>query len=212
MGAWPTVGWVPSLADGEHGGDPVQIRTRLDASLTRLGTDYIDHDQLHRPDPVTPPEETLGCLEELRQEGKIREIGCTYFSADEIRASHAAAVERGVHPYPSVQNHSSLLHRDPENDGVFAVCAELGMAFVPFFPLESGLLTGKYRLGRDRPDGSRLAAWGDRAANFIDDEKLAIVERLIARTADPGHSLLDLALSWHTSNPLVASVIAGADS
>ena len=203
-------GHTSSLGDGEHGGDPAQIRSRLDASLARLGTDYIDHYQLHRPDPVTPPEETLGCLEELRQEGKIREIGCTYFSADEIRRSHAAAVDHGLHPYPSVQNHSSLLHRDPETDGVFEVCAELGMAFVPFFPLESGLLTGKYRLGQDRPDGSRLAAWGDRADTFIDDDKLAIVERLIAWTAERDHSLLDLALSWHTSNPLVASVIAGA--
>ena len=203
-------GHTISLEEGEHGGDPAQIRKRLEASLARLGTDYIDHYQLHRPDPDTPAEETLGCLAELRDEGKIREIGCTHFSADELRGSHAAAVDRGVAPYASIQNHYSLLTRDVETDGVLDACDELGVAFVPYFPLESGLLTGKYRQGAGLPDGSRLAAWGDRAGAFIDDDKLAIVERLITWTATQGRSLLDLAISWQTSNPLVASVIAGA--
>ena len=93
---------------------------------------------------------------------------------------------------------------------MFTACAELGIAFVPYFPLESGLLTGKYRRGEARPEDSRLAAWGDRAEAFIDDDKLAIVERLIAWSEARGHSLLDLAISWHTSHPLVASVVAGA--
>jgi aryl-alcohol dehydrogenase-like predicted oxidoreductase len=205
-------GHTLSMGEGERGGDPAQIRARLERTLRRLGTDVVDHYQLHRPDPLTPHEETLGCLAELRAEGKIREIGCTYFSADELRAAHAAAVARGVGPYASVQNHSSVLTRDPERDGVFAACADLGTAFVPYFPLESGLLTGKYRLGEERPAGSRLAAWGSRADAFIDDEKLAIVERLRAWAEARGHTLLELALSWHTSNPLVASVIAGATS
>ena len=203
-------GHTVSLADGERGGDPAQIRRRLEASLTRLRTDHVDHFQLHRPDPNTPLEETLGCLAELRDEGKIREIGCTHFTATELAASHAAAVEHGLAPYPSVQNHYSLLTRDPETNGVFDTCRQLGMVFVPYFPLESGLLTGKYRRGEERPEGSRLAAWGDRASEFIDDEKLATVERLRAWAESRGHTLLDLALSWHTSNPLVASVIAGA--
>ena len=203
-------GHTVSLADGERGGEPAQIRRRLEASLTRLRTDHVDHFQLHRPDPNTPPEETLGCLAELRDEGKIREIGCTHFTATELAASHAAAVEHGLAPYPSVQNHYSLLTRDPETNGVFDTCRQLGMVFVPYFPLESGLLTGKYRRGEERPEGSRLAAWGDRASEFIDDEKLATVERLRAWAESRGHTLLDLALSWHTSNPLVASVIAGA--
>ena len=203
-------GHTISLADGDRGGDPLQIRRRLEASLTRLRTDYVDHYQLHRPDPDTPPEETLGCLADLRDEGKIREIGCTHFTAAEVAASHAAAVDRGVAPYPSVQNHYSLLTRDPETNGVFDVCRELGMVFVPYFPLESGLLTGKYRRGEELPEGSRLAAWGDRAGAFIDDDKLATVERLRAWAESRDHSLLDLALSWHTSNPLVATVIAGA--
>ena len=206
------MGHTVSLDEGERGGDPAQIRRRLDDSLRRLGTSYVDQYQLHRPDPETPLEETLGCLAELREEGKIREIGCTHFTADQLRAADAAAIDHGFAPYPSVQNHYSLLTRDPETDGVFAACAELDVAFVPYFPLESGLLTGKYRRGEARPEDSRLAAWGDRADAFIDDQKLAVVERLIAWSESRGHDLLDLAISWHTSHPLVASVIAGATS
>ena len=203
-------GHTVSLAEDERGGDPALIRKRLEDSLSRLGTDYIDHYQLHRPDPETPPEETLGCLAELRDEGKIREIGCTHFSAAELEQSHAAALEHDLAPYPSVQNHYSVLTRDPETDGVFDTCEKLGIAFVPYFPLESGLLTGKYRAGQERPEDSRLVKWGDRAQAFIDDDKLAVVERLIAWCEGRDRSLLDLAISWHTSHPLVASVIAGA--
>jgi len=203
-------GHTVSLEAGERGGAPDQIRRRLEASLRRLGTDYIDHYQLHRPDPDTPHEETLGCLADLRDEGKIREIGCTHFTADELVAAHTAAIGRGVAPYPSVQNHYSVLTRDPETNGVFDTCEQLGIAFVPYFPLESGLLTGKYRLGEPRPEGSRLDVWGDRASNFIDDDKLRVVERLIEWCDAHDLSLLDVALGWHTSHPLVASVIAGA--
>ena len=198
------------MRDGQRGGDPAQVRRRLHASLARLGTDHVDHYQLHRPDPATPAAETLGCLEELRAEGKIRAIGCTHFTAAELTGAHEAALATGVPPYASVQNHYSLLTRDPETDGVFAACERLGVAFVPYFPLEAGLLTGKYRAGGGLPEGSRLAAWGDTATRFIDDDKLAVVERLIEWCAARGRTLLQLALSWHTSNPLVATVIAGA--
>ncbi len=203
-------GHTRDLAEGERGGDPAQIRSRLEASLRRLGTEYVDHFQMHRPDPETPIAETLGCLAELRDEGTIREIGCTAFSADQLREAHAVAADTGLAAWPSIQNHYSVLTRDPEHDGVFDACRDLGVAFVPFFPLESGLLTGKYRLGEERPAGSRLAAWGERAGQFIDDERLRVVEQLIEWSGDHGHELLDLAISWHTSHPLIASVIAGA--
>jgi aryl-alcohol dehydrogenase-like predicted oxidoreductase len=103
-----------------------------------------------------------------------------------------------------------VLTRDPETNGVFDACARLGVAFVPYFPLESGLLTGKYHRGEERPVGSRLAAWGDRADAFIDDHKLGLVDQLTAWAHARGRSLLELAMSWHTSLPIVASVIAGA--
>ena len=203
-------GHTVSLADGERGGDPAQIRARLEASLQRLGTDRIDHYQLHRPDPETPVAETLGCLAELKTEGKIREIGCTHFSADQLDEVYAEATAADLVPYPSVQNHYSLLTRDPETDGVFDACRRHGIAFVPYFPLESGLLTGKFRLGQDRPADARLTKWGERADQFIDDDKLAVVERLATWCESRGKTLLDLAISWHTSHPLIASVIAGA--
>lgn len=199
-----------NLADGERGGDPALIRQRLTASLARLGTDHVDHYQLHRPDPETPFEETLGCLAELRDEGLVREIGCTHFSAEQLSGARAAADAAGVRPFASVQNHYSLFTRDPERDGVFDVCDELGIAFVPYFPLESGLLTGKVRRGEPLAPGTRLERMGERAAAFVDDERIDTVERLIAWSEDRGRSLLELAISWHTSHPLVASVIAGA--
>ena len=199
-----------SLAEGERGGDPAVIRARLEASLARLGTDYVDHYQLHRPDPLTPVAETLGALAELQAEGKIREIGCTHFSAAQLDEVYAASAANDLPAYPSVQNHYSLLTRGPETDGVFDACARHGIGFVPYFPLESGLLTGKYRLGEPRPEDSRLVRWGKRADAFIDDDKLAKVEALTQWAVAQGHTLLELAMSWHTSHPLVSSVIAGA--
>lgn len=200
------------LAEGQRGGDPALIRRSLEASLRRLGTDYVDHYQLHQADSETPPEETLSCLAELRQEGKVREIGVSNASAEYLRKAHAAGERIGAPPWASVQNRYSLLWRQPEHDGVFDACDELGIAFVPFFPLEAGLLTGKVRRNAPLPESSRLAKMGDRVSNFVDDSKLDIVERLIAWTAERDRTLLELALSWNTSNPLIASVIAGATS
>ena len=116
----------------------------------------------------------------------------------------------GYRRYPSVQNQYSLLTRTPETDGVLDVCDRSGIAFVPFFPLESGLLTGKYRLGEELPAGTRLAAWGERASRFIDDDRLRTVAALTTFAESRGRSMLELAISWLASNPLVATVIAGA--
>jgi aryl-alcohol dehydrogenase-like predicted oxidoreductase len=203
-------GHKASLGEGERGGDPERARRSLDASLRRLGTDYVDHYQLHTPDPHTPDEETLGVLAELRREGKVREIGCSNFSAGELDGAAKAASVRDLPPYASVQNHYSMLNRAPEKEGVLEACARHGLAFVPYFPLESGLLTGKYRLGEGRPEGSRLQKWGERATAFIDDDKLATVDRLSTWAEARGHTLLELAMSWLAGNPNVASVIAGA--
>ena len=144
-------GHTRGLRAGERNGSPERIRASLEASLCRLDTDYIDHYQLHRPDPNTPVAETLGALDELRAEGKIREIGCTAFSADQLDEVFDVASASALPAYPSVQNHYSLLTRDPETDGVLDACGRHRMAFVPFFPLESGLLTGKYRSGEPLP-------------------------------------------------------------
>jgi aryl-alcohol dehydrogenase-like predicted oxidoreductase len=197
---------------GEHPGSASSVRAALEGSLARLGTDHLDHHQLHRPDPSTPIADTLGVLAELRAEGKVREIGCSNFTADQLHEAAAVATELGVAPFASVQNHYSLLTRDPEHDGVLAACERDGVAFVPYFPLESGVLTGKYRAGEPPPEGTRLAAWGPRAGSFMDDDRMALVERLTRWAGERDRSILDLAMSWLVTNPQVATVIAGATS
>ena len=202
----------PSTAtdDAPRPGSREGVRAALEGSLRRLGTDHVDHYQLHRPDPDTPLSETLGALAELRAEGKIREIGCSNFTADLLDAAVEAAAESGVDWFASVQNHYSLLTRDPERDGVLDACARHGIAFVPYFPLESGVLTGKYRADEPPPEGTRLAAWGERASRFKNDAAMAEVARLTRWAEDREHSILDLAVSWLVSNDQVASVICGA--
>lgn len=205
-------GFVAPNAEAEHQGSPERIRRSLEASLTKLQTDHVDHYQLHRPDPDTPLADTLGALDELRREGKIREIGCTAFTAEQLEEARRAGTEAGVRAFPSVQNHYSLLTRGPEEDGVLDLCRDAGIAFVPYFPLESGLLTGKYKAGAPLPEGSRLSNWGKRAAAFIDDDKLAVVGRLEDWAVTRDHTILELAMSYLASNPTVSTVIAGCTS
>ncbi|MGE0139139.1 MAG: aldo/keto reductase, partial [Ilumatobacteraceae bacterium] len=182
-----------------------------EGSLRRLGTDYIDHYQLHRPDPGTPIGDTLSALAELLEAGTVRAIGCSNFSAGQLDEAAEVAAELGIAPFASVQNRYSVLTRDPETDGVLDACARNRVAFVPFFPLESGVLTGKYRANEPPPAGSRIAAWSDRGADrFYNDERLRQVGALTAWAESHGHSVLDLAMSWLASNPLVATVICGA--
>ena len=202
-------GHTGTLRDGDRGGDPAVIRRSLDASLKRLGTDYVDPYQLPRPDPQTPMDETLGALGELVAEGKVRAIGCTAFAAVELDEATAAASRLGLQTYASVQNHFSLLTRTPERDRVLDVCARDAIAFVPFFPLESGLLAGRYRAGEALPPDSRLANWGERSKAFIDDAKLQTVAGSDGWAVEREHTLLELSMGWLTSNPFVATVIAG---
>lgn len=191
----------------EHlrGGHPDVVRRAAEESLRRLGTDYIDLYQVHRPDPDVPVAETLGALDELVRAGKVREIGCSNFSAAQVREAESAA--RGAR-FVSVQNDYSLLQREPEAE-VLPECERLGLAFLPFFPLAGGLLTGKYRKGRPAPEGARLAdpKWEERMRA---EERLDRVEALIAFAEGRGHTVLELAFAWLLARPAVASVIAGA--
>jgi len=198
--------------EGQGGGArPVYIRKAFDASLRRLKTDYIDLYQQHVPDPQVPIAETLGALTELVKSGLVREIGCSNFSAEQIREAQAASVSRpGSARFVSVQNEYSLLHREPE-DEVLAECERHGLAFLPFFPLKSGLLTGKYRKGQPIPQDTRVARF-ERYRKLLTEENLDKVEALIDFAESRGHTLLELAFSWLLAHGVVASVIAGATS
>src|SRR5439155_13489080 len=141
------------------GGSAENVRWAIDGSLERLGTDYVDLYQYHRPDGVTPIEETLGALEELVEAGKVRHVGSSNFSAAEVRAADGLAHARGWSPFISAQNEYSLLKRDVEAELV-PTLEELGLGLIPYFPLASGLLTGKYRHGAPAPAGTRLEGRG----------------------------------------------------
>jgi aryl-alcohol dehydrogenase-like predicted oxidoreductase len=192
----------------EGGASPAYIRTAVEDSLTRLGTDHIDLYQQHVPDPKTPIAETIGTLVELVAEGKVREFGCSNFNVDMLTEA-AAATPDGSPGFVSVQNHYNILFREPE-DGVLEWCDRAGVAFLPFFPLASGLLSGKYRAGEPPPEGTRLAAMGDGAKSQLSDERLAAVADLDELAEREGHTVLDLAFGWLLTRPAVASVIAGA--
>jgi aryl-alcohol dehydrogenase-like predicted oxidoreductase len=197
-----------AVDEQRRGARPEYVRRAVEDSLLRLSTDRIDLYQLHTPDPQVPIRETLGTLDELVKAGKVREIGCSNFSADQLREAEEATRE-GAARFASVQNEYSLLHREPEGD-VLPECERLGLAFIPYFPLANGLLTGKYRRGKDAPAGSRLdSARGER---LLTHRNLDVVERLIGFSESRGRTILELAFSWLLTRPAVASVIAGATS
>jgi aryl-alcohol dehydrogenase-like predicted oxidoreductase len=190
------------------GARPEYVHQACNDSLRRLGTDYIDLYQLHAPDPTVPIADTLGALDELVKAGKVREIGCSNFSADQLREADEASRRGHLARFVSVQNHYNMLRRDDEADAI-PECERLGIAYLPYFPLESGLLTGKYRLGQSAPAGTRIAEGGWLASKFT-NENLAIIERLIAFAESRKHTLLELSISWLLRYSVVASVIAGA--
>lgn len=185
------------------------VRAAVEGSLKRLRTDRIDLYQLHEPRPETPIADTLGALAELVEQGKVREIGCSNFSPDQIEAAAKASDEGGgLARFVSVQNELSLLRGDL---AVVDAAARHDLGILPYFPLASGLLTGKYRRGEEPPPGTRLAsAPEDRRARALNDRNFDIVEKLEAFAAGKGHTLLELAMSWLAGLPQMASVIAGA--
>ena len=198
---------IPGQGSGAR---PAYVKKACDASLKRLRTDRIDLYQLHIPDPEVPIAETLGALNELVKSGKVKEIGCSNFSAQQLREAEAAATRLKSARFVSVQNEYSLLHREPEAQ-VLGECARQRIAFVPYFPLKSGLLTGKYRKGQPIPEDTRVAKF-ERYRKLLTDENLDKVERLGDYARAHGHAMLDLAISWLLAHPVVACVIAGASS
>jgi aryl-alcohol dehydrogenase-like predicted oxidoreductase len=192
-----------------HGANPDYVRRAAEDSLRRLATDYIDLYQLHQPDPETPIADTLAALDGLVKAGKVREIGCSNFSAQQIREA-MAATGPGAARFVSVQNEYSLFHREPERE-VLPECERHRLAFLPYFPLANGLLTGKYRAGRPVPQGTRISGT-ERFGKLLEERNLEIVEALARFAESRGHTLLELAFSWLLARPVVASVIAGATS
>ncbi len=192
------------------GARPEYIRRAVEDSLQRLGTHYIDLYQLHRPDPQVPIADTLGALGELVIQGKVREIGSSNFSVDQLREADTAA-PAGAARFVSVQNEYSLLRRDPEA-GVLRECVDRGLGFLPYFPLASGVLSGKYANAAAPPEGTRLSLGSPLSARFLSDQNVAVAGALASFAREHGHSLLELAFSWLSAQPAVASVIAGATS
>jgi aryl-alcohol dehydrogenase-like predicted oxidoreductase len=185
-------------------GHPDYVRQAIDGSLERLGVDHVDLYQYHRPDGVTPVEETLGAMDDLVKAGKVRFIGCSNFSAAQVEEAEEVSEARGLERFVTAQNRYSLLDRAVERDLV-PVCERLGIGVIPYYPLESGLLTGKYRRGEPAPEGTRLAGRLD-----VSDQQWARIEALEAFGRERGRSLLEVAIAGLASEPVVASVIAGA--
>jgi aryl-alcohol dehydrogenase-like predicted oxidoreductase len=197
------------VPEGEAAASEARISRVCDESLARLGTDYIDLYLLHQPDPMTPIAETLSAFAKLIAAGKVREIGCSNFTGALLEEAESVATDLGVPRFVNAQNDYSLLNRAVEAD-VIPACEKLGVVLMPYFPLASGVLTGKYTKGQPHPEGSRLAAWGPMAEPFASDEKFDVVERLTTYAEAHGHTLPELALSWLAGAPTVGSVIAGA--
>ncbi|MEJ2287681.1 MAG: aldo/keto reductase [Deinococcales bacterium] len=199
----------PGNRQAPTGARPEDVRTALEASLQRLGTDHIDLYQLHMPDPQVPVADTLGALAEAVARGQVREIGCSNFSAAQLQEAEDAAVS-GAPRFVSVQNEYSMLKRGPEAE-VLPACDRLGIAFLPYFPLLSGILTGKYRKGQSLPEGTRVTG-SERWRAMLTDPVLDLVEELTAYAGGHGRELIDLAFAYLLAHRPVASVIAGATS
>lgn len=186
------------------------IARAIEGSLKRLGTDRIDLYQLHLPAGDVPMEETLGALDKLVKEGKSVEIGCSNFSGDLIDDSMVISASNGFAKWVSAQNHYNLLTRHVE-ENVIPACERHGLGMLPYFPLASGFLTGKYHRGENPSDDTRLGRAGpDRASYYLNDRMFEVVEKLQSFASERGHTLLELAISWLAAQPAVASVIAGA--
>jgi aryl-alcohol dehydrogenase-like predicted oxidoreductase len=196
-------------ADWNARGARRYVRRAVEASLQRLQTDWIDLYQMHRPDPRTPIEETLSVLDDLIREGKVRYIGHSNFTGWQVAHAEWTARTRGFERFVSAQNEYSLLRRDAERDLVPAL-DHFGIGMLPYYPLASGLLTGKYRRGESAPKGSRIEAWN--MQSVLSDSTFDVIEGLDAFAAARGLPVVDVAIGGLAAQPTVASVIAGATS
>lgn len=199
------------MGEGPHksGGSRKYIMSAVEDSLRRLDTDYIDLYQMHRPDPETPMEETLRALDDLVRSGKVRYIGNSNYAGWQAAEAHYVAKQANLTPFISAQNEYNLLDRRIEAELVPA-CNAYGLQILPFFPLASGFLTGKYRQGQDLPAGTRLANAGPMAARVLTDKNYETLGKLEAFADARGKTMLDLAIGWLASLSHVGSVIAGA--
>ncbi len=193
----------------KKGASRAYILSAIESSLRRLQTDWIDLYQLHRPDPDTPMEETLRALDDLVHQGKVLHIGCSNLSSDQLVEAQSIAEDQHLTSFVSSQDEYSLLVRHIERE-LLPVVEKYGMAEIPYFPLASGLLTGKYRKGQAAPKGSRLAQSQRLADRYLHEAHFEKVERLEYFAKEHGHTLVELAFSWLLARPAVASVIAGA--
>jgi aryl-alcohol dehydrogenase-like predicted oxidoreductase len=199
------------MGDGpdQRGGSRRYVVEAVEASLKRLKTDFIDLYQMHQPDPDTPIDETLGALDDLVRGGKVRYIGNSNFTGWMIADADWVARSEHMNRFVSAQNNYSLLERRVEHE-VTPACAKFGLGMLPYFPLASGMLTGKYRRGEAPPEGTRMAAWGPRAQAALNDRNFDKVEALTDWARERGHDLLELAFAWLLGHGVVSSVIAGA--
>jgi aryl-alcohol dehydrogenase-like predicted oxidoreductase len=193
----------------QRGGSRRYVISAAEASLKRLGADYIDLYQMHMPDAETPIEETLRALDDLVTAGKVRYIGNSNFTGWQIADADWTARDNHFNRFVSAQNNYSLLERKVEFE-VIPACERFGLGLLPYFPLASGLLTGKYHRGEKPQQDTRLAAWGPRGAEALSDRNFDRVEALSAWAEERGHTMLELAFAWLLGHPSVPSVIAGA--
>jgi aryl-alcohol dehydrogenase-like predicted oxidoreductase len=193
----------------QSGGSRRYVMQAVEASLKRLGTDYIDLYQHHFPDPATPMEETLSALDDLVRSGKVRYIGSSNLAGWQVANAAWISKSKGLEAFVSAQNHYNLLDRRIERE-VIPAAEAFGVGVLPYFPLASGMLTGKYRRGAAVPNDSRAAANPDAARQLLTEGNFTIVENLEGFARDRGKSVLDVAISWLLGQGQVASVIAGA--
>ena len=181
----------------------------VEDSLRRLQTDYIDLYQVHFPDPKTPIEETLRAMDDLVRDGKVRYIGNSNFKAWQVVEAEWISRSEHISHFISAQNEYSLLQRGPEAE-LIPACEQYGIGLLPFFPLASGFLTGKYRPDQEAPEGARLGGNSPMAGRILNEGNFEMLVKLEKFAEDRGHSMIELAFSWLASKPVVGSVIAGA--